>query len=249
MKYIILLPILALFGGSCKKTGYYPLTGGGSLTIVNAVAGTSGLVPNFNSPDSGKGPTALQWYTDGYWIGYGSSQEISSFFGMTPLALCDISDTALNLWVGILNLQKNSIYSLFVIGADTTHIDTLFTLDVPHAFDTQDSSVGVRFVNLSPGSAPVSVDIAGSVNGSEVASLPYKGITNFNDYSANYSLKSRVFEFRDQASGTLLATYSMTGLSNGAGTNTSTNTWRYHNVTIALGGTPGQQGTFLEKNY
>jgi len=42
----------------------------------------------------------------------------------------------------------------------------------PHA--STDSVAGIRFVNLSPVTSPVSVDIKGLSNGSEVTSLPYK---------------------------------------------------------------------------
>jgi hypothetical protein len=102
--------------------------------------------------------------------------------------------------------------------------------------------MGIRFVNLSPGSAPVSVDIQGGANGSEAASLPYKSITAFKDYPATPAVSAYTFEFRDLASGALLASYRV-------------NSTPYLNYTIALEGIPGvgtgatAQAAYLINNY
>ena len=252
--YIIngLLLLLILSFTSCTKTADISPSST-AFTIVNAIVGSSNLVTNFNSNGGGKILDTLKWYNTALQISYGSCQEISSCSGVTPISLSQITDTMQSVYSGTFNLPTGSIHTLFMIGT-VEQPDTLFTTDHPPYHPLTDSSVGIRFVNLSPGSSPVSVDLQGQPDGSEVASLSYKAITSFKNYAATYAVSSYIFEFRDVASGTLLSTYTMNGLNNAIGTNTATNNWRFRNVTIALKGLPGgagssAQGTFLVNNY
>lgn len=237
---------------SCKKTNYSSLSGGTSLTIVNAVVGSSNLVTDFTGSAGSKAPDSII-YLNALSIPYGSYSELGSYSGTTFLSVSPITDTLLSLWRGQFHLTNNAIHTLFLVGPDSLHIDTLLTTDVLPVH--VDSSVGVRFVNVSPGSNPVSVDIQGRVNGSEVASLAYKGVSPFINYPATASVSSYVFEFTDVASGTLLATYTMNGVNAGTGSDsTSQNMLRWKNVTIALQGLPGgagnnAQATFLINDY
>jgi hypothetical protein len=236
MKYLIarwlvaLLPVCLLL--SCNKSK--SLTGSASLTIVNAVAGTQYLVPNFSGTDS------LSWYGGATLIVYNDTtvyDKFSGYSGNQPLALYQYNDTlpkSVPLFNLLLDLPVGSIHTLFLAGT-IAKPDTLFTTDNPPYHPASDSSVGIRFVNLSPGSSPVSVNIQGAANGSEVANLPYKGITAFKIYAAGSAVSSYTFEFRDMSSGVLLGTTSMYGV----GSNTGTNIWRYRNYTIAIDGLPG----------
>lgn len=227
---------------SCKKTNVDLPSGGSSLTIVNALVGSSPLVPNFNYN------VALRYYSRGQQIGYGSSFEFGNQSGELPLSLAQISDTVNTVFKSVVNLPKNTISSLFITGTLTTP-ESFQTTDNPPYHAPADSTVGIRFVNLSPGSSPVSVNIQGAANGSEVTTLAYKGITAFKNYAATYNIGSYTFEFRDVATGTLLASYKLSGVNNGDGKNTSQNTVRWKNITVALRGLPGSQGTFRINNY
>ncbi len=151
-----------------------------------------------------------------------------------------------------LDLASNNVYSLFITGKDTTAADYLLVNDQPTAH--RDSTCGIRFINLSTGSNPVSVDIQGQSNGSEVSSLAYKSYTSFRSYATTSGISSYTFEYRDAVSGSLLATYKLTGVNNYTGTNTTVNTVRFKNMTIALIGQPGGAGanaqkTILINNY
>jgi hypothetical protein len=151
---------------------------------------------------------------------------------------------------GVLNLPIGTIHSLFVTGTLAAP-DTFFTLDNPPYHSPLDSTIGIRFVNLSAGSNPISVDIQGMPNGSEVTSLSYKGITNFKNYNALASSPtSYVFEFRDAGTGALLSAssgYTMNDITNASGTNINDNIYRFRNFTIALIGVPGGSGTLIQK--
>jgi hypothetical protein len=197
------------------------------------------------------GTDSLEFYNTALYIEYGSYQEFSSYQGTTSLSLSPITDTSISLWIGSFNFAIGKIYSLFFVGMDSLHIDTLLTIDTPPYHAISDSSIGVRFANLSAGSNPVSVDIKGLPPGSEVPSLSYKGITSFNSYTANADAPSSyVFEFRDAVSRNLLtskSSFTMSHILNGTGSNSSTNNYRFRNFTIALIGIPGETGSNIQR--
>ncbi len=233
----------------CKKTDYSPLTGDvATLNIINAVVGSPNLVPNLN-PTDGKSQAPLQWYANGVKIGYGGTQTITGYQGLVPISLSTITDTLIPVWTGRLNLSVNTMNSFFLTGTDTAHVDTLFTTDTPNIYAQSDSSVGIRFINLSAARNAVSVVIHGNTGTPEVPTLAYKGVTSFRTYAANWSAVNITFEFHDLSTNQLLASYAVSGLSNGAGKNTATNTWRYKNVTIVLAGNTSSYKTILVKNY
>jgi hypothetical protein len=148
-----------------------------------------------------------------------------------------------------LNFTAGGIYSLFITGADTSNPEYLLVQDMPPV--QTDSTVGVRFVNLSTGSNPVSVDIQGQAIGGVVSSLTYKSITGFQNFAATSSISSYVFEFRDVASGNLLASYTLSGVNSYS--TTTANTVLFRNLTIALIGQPAggtvAQGCIRENNF
>jgi hypothetical protein len=229
-----LLLLATLF--SCSKTSSLP--GTASLTIVNAVAGSNPLVTNFSSTQ------AIEWYGNASQIAFGQYAEYNYYSGVQPLGLYQYPDTVAQdppLVSLVLTLPVGSIHSLFLTGT-TNAPDTVFTTDAPPYHPPSDSSMGIRFINLSPGSAPVSVDIQGQANGSEAGSVAYKGITAFKSYSATSVVAGYNFEFRDAASGTLLVSYALTPAA-------------YRNYTIALEGLPGPGGSavpqaaWLVNNY
>ena len=74
---------------------------------------------------------------------------------------------------------------------------------------TPDSSIYLRFVNLSPNSTPVKINIrSNSIN--EVADLGYKGVSDFKKYKALGATPNYIFEVRDVTSNAVLATYTLT---------------------------------------
>lgn len=240
--------LLLFLGEACKKDNKSP-QGGASLTIVNAVVGSAPLFTNFN------GTTPLASYIGGQKLFYGkysaSSNEFSSYVGETHLALFQLPDTnahSVPLYNLTLNIPMNTIHSLFLVGLVGSP-DTLYTVDSPPYHPASDSSVGIRFVNLSPGSDPISINLQGQSNGSEISSLPYKGLTSFKPYPAVYNADHYTFELRNAMTGDLLRTYTMSGVNNGSGTNKNNNSWRYRNFTLALIGNPGSVNTLLINNY
>jgi hypothetical protein len=136
---------------------------------------------------------------------------------------------------GELNFKAGSLYSLFITGEDTTNPDFLFVQDVLPV--QTDSSVGIRFVNLSTGSNPMSINLEGNSTGSEVGNLPYKSITTFKDYVCNSTINNYLFVVRDVATGDSLTQFVLNS-NNGYGLTdpNNGNLLKFKHVTIAVYG-------------
>ena len=237
VRYIMpALICLCIFSCSKEKN----LHGTSTLTVINAVTGSNLLVTNFN------GTIPLNDYLNANKLQYNVfstyANQFTYYSGRQPLALYAYPDTLekstplINL---VLDLPVGSVHSLFLTGT-MHHPDTMFVTDQLPYHPLADSVTGIRFVNLSPGSAPVSVRIQGRTGNAEVVSLPYKGITGFKQYEARAASEDYVFEFHDAGSGALITSYQLTGISNPGAV--SPNNWRNRNFTLALLGLPGGAG-------
>jgi len=221
---------------SCKKEAKLPSTA--ALNIINAVVGTSELATNFKGTDS-----------IGYYLAarlpYKSSDDrnfFRSYTGKQRLGLFNIPDTtnkSAPLFDLTLDLPIGSITSLYLTGTVSSP-DMLLVKDTLPEILLTDSTMGIRFVNLSQGSGPISVNIIDKANGSEISNLKYKDISRFKFYPVGFTMNNYVFEFRDAASGALIASYTTENLSDpGAG---YANMWIYRWFTMALVGKPGGTG-------
>lgn len=234
VRTVILLPLIL---AACTKQNTPP--GTASLTIVNTVVGSKELVTNFNNAQ----PITYTFVGALFYKQFTSRfNQLSAYSGKQQLALYEFPDTtakSIPLFNLALDLPIGSIHSLFLTGTFSKP-DTLFTRDALPYYPSTDSAMGIRFVNLSPGSAPVTVNILGNANGSEAGNLSYKGITGFKNYPVRSSTADYVFEFRDAVSGALITTYTASGINN-PGT-LSPNVWIYRSFTLALVGVPGGAG-------
>jgi len=198
---------ILIMTASCARTA--DVSGSSSLTIVNAVTGSNSLVTNFTGSVGSKNASSFIYYSSALQIPYGSFQEIGSYTGRTPLSISDITDTMNSVFYGTLTLPVGSIHTLFMTGTLTTP-DSLFTADiVPYYPYYGDSLTGVRFVNLSPGSTPVTVDLQGVTDSIPVLSgLSYKTVSAFQPFSANTNAMNNgyTFEFRDGLGNVLTST-------------------------------------------
>ena len=223
-----------LFGAGLSCTKESKPAGSAALTVVNAVAGSDPfLIPIF-------GGDTLATYVGAYQLRYGATMLTGNYTGKQRLTFYHYPDTGAHsaaLYHLDIDLPVGSIHTLFLTGT-TSSADTLFTTDVIPYHPSSDSSVGIRFINLMAGSAPVSVNLAGAAQGSEISSLPYKGITPFTNYSATAAISDYTFEFHDAASGTLIGTYLLSGVND-----TFSNSRRFRNLTLALIGIPGDPAT------
>ncbi len=205
--FILLGILTTIVFFSCKKDNS-STAGIASFTIINAVQGSDPFIADPNGADS-----VAAYFSTTPQIGYGASQEYSLVSGNIPLVVYDIADTVNAVFRNTLSLKGNNIYSLFLAGVYSSNAqnkpDTVLNIDqIPYYGN--DSSAGVRFINLSPDSKPISINLAGNPGSqTEFSSLGYKQISAFKTYSAASGVGgSYNFEIRDQASDSLLTTYS-----------------------------------------
>jgi hypothetical protein len=226
---------------SCTKKKTFP--GTAALTLVNAVPNsTPSLVTNFSGTDPITYSNALK-------LVYGVVDKTNlalAYTGEQQLAIYRYPDTTEHstpLYNLALNLEPGAIYTLFLTGTLSAP-DTMFSIDTPPYHPISDSSLGVRFVNLSSGSDPVSINIAGRANGSEVNGLSYKNMTGFTNYSATAAVSKYTFEFRNAATGVLITSLDVADINKA-----TFNQRRYRNFTLALIGLPGSQKVILIETY
>lgn len=241
---VLLFSGILLLASACTKKDKIP--GTASLNLFNAVAGSDTLVVSFNSGQP------IEWFKTANLVMYGKNGNIydlamnnkfNAYSGTQQLAMFEYPDTlahhspVFNLTI---DLPAGTIYSLFLTGTLAAP-DTLFTRDSPPYHRSADSSMGIRFVNLVPGSMNVRVNLLGQPNGSEVSSLAYKGITAFKHYEVKKGLDEYIFEFRDATTNNLLATHRIDVRNQLYGTSMQ-NLFRDKNYTLAFYGVPGSSG-------
>ncbi|MBN9383161.1 MAG: hypothetical protein J0H74_20565 [Chitinophagaceae bacterium] len=230
---LLFVALLSLGIASCKKRLSFTPSGTSSFTIVNGLSGSDYLYTNFNGDKSND-----QYYVSMRMINYGYSRFFNSYIGQQDLGLYPATDTNGKALLRLgLDLELNSIHTLFLTGTIQDPDYVLTTDQLPHQ-PPADSTMGLRFINISKGSDPVSVNLAGQANGSEVGELPYKSVSAFKTYKAGLAVSSYTFEFRDKASGTLLGSCVVDGINNDGSIN-APNIRRGRNYTIALMAVPG----------
>ena len=232
------------FLAACSKQFSEPVYPVAALNVVNALPTSAPLILVQGSISSVIGD-----FSNISALSYGNTFVLTPMKGSEAFyAVQQNGDTASVspqggdfIFSGKLSFTAGNLYSLFITGADTANPDYLFVQDIPLVHT--DSTLGIRFVNLSTGSNAVNVDIQGQPNGGVVSSLAYKSITAFQNFPATSSISSYMFEFRDAASGNLLASYTLGGV----------HTILFKNMTIALIGQPAggmvAQTCILENNF
>lgn len=240
---ILILSGLVLGLYSCKQNLVSPDSTVASFNVVDANVGSASLFVNiFNQP------VVYSKFTTSNYITYGKSNVYSPIAGTNPISFTQSTDTLNRLFQANFSFQKNDSYTFFLTGTKTQPDTVLIHENLPARTD---STAGIRFINLSPGANPISVNIKGQANGSEVQSLAYKKYTTFKSYKADHTVATYVFEFRDQATGTLLFTYTLSGVNTQS--STVVNNVLFRNITLALIGQPAggtvAQSVILVPNY
>jgi hypothetical protein len=256
----VFVAIVILAGTGCEKTETAPsVLKPVAFTVVNCIPNSQPIIPVFNAGSSieyFRHALAI-WYPGN---GYPSFNEYSPPGGMDSVFVVQQNDTLDigakapgMMFYSVMNLNPGDIYSLFLTGADTSSPDYLFTTDsLPH-YGSGDSTVGIRFVNLSTGSNPMSINLEGSSNGSEVADLSYKGITAFKRYVNNSTTMDYLFVIRDAATGDSLTQFDFLqsgsnnsgfGLTDPSNGSNNGNLLTFKNITIVIYGSENPASNF-----
>lgn len=244
MFFLMLCGCSILCFTACTKNN--SIKGTASLAVFNAIVGSNELVANFN------GTEPIKWYQAAHKIIYGvqvntfdgrMNGKFNAYSGTQHITFFNYPDTTLHSRPVIdlkIDLPAGTINSLFLTGTLTTP-DTLFIRDHLPYHPVSDSSMGLRFVNLTQGNLGIAVNLQGKNVGSEAAAIGYKGITAFKNYAVDTRNTEYVFEIRDASNGNLLKTHRIDvgDAMNGV---LSINRYRFMNFTLAVFGVPGSAG-------
>ncbi|MET1055801.1 MAG: hypothetical protein ABWY16_10880 [Pedobacter sp.] len=199
--------ILLFLGAACEKDND-EIKATANITVINAAVGTGAVRVN---PGAGSGFA----YSKASDLGYGSSSVYGAFRGQNTVTVVSATDTTKTLFIRSVELQ--SINSLYIAGQSPT-IDTIFRAEknlpyIQSSVLSPDSSVYIRFVNLSPNSTPLNITIRAAAS-NEVSALAYKGISEFKKYASKTASTSYIFEVRDAATNTLRSTLTFNATTN-----------------------------------
>ncbi len=201
IKYYAIALFLVVAFLSCKKEKQVaqPLS---SLNVVNTVVNISKIQVNYFG-------SAVVYGTYLANINYGANAQYSIPVGSDPITIVAATDTIHPVFNQSINTVAGGIYSLFLCGQSSAVEGVVLQDNIPAV---QDSSAGVRFVNLSPNSQPVTINLQGNLATQiEFSGLAYKQVANFKIYPATYKYGTKyTFEIRDAATGTILKTYAWT---------------------------------------
>jgi len=233
---IILIPItvgfLSLIG--CAKEIDQVDVAQGTLNVTNAVnEGANITLTEGSAITYGSNTVGSNSYTR--FPLAGGNQIISLGVPGVPATASSAAIPGLTYYTSTLSISNNSNYSLFLTGTSPSAVDNVL-IEENYPFAYADSTCGVRFINLATGSNPISVNIMGNANGSEVANLAYKSYSSFVKYPATAVNSTYDFEFRDSGTGALLASYSLS-------------TPYFHNATLCFTGQTGDYGIVMDYDY
>ena len=208
-----------MLAASCKKDDAgVPLLA--SVNVVHAVVDAPVIKVNTTGEQ-----VIYATYADS--IKYGAAKAYSLAAGTdAPITIVSTSDTAKPLFNATVSANEGQMYSLFLAG-QYPQCDTVWVRD--YISNYADSSVGVRFVNLSPNSGAVNINIKGNTGKLEATNLAYKQVTNFTNYAARSTNSSYTFEIRDAVTSSLLSTFTLS-------------ITRFHNHTLVIKGLKGATG-------
>jgi len=195
---------------------------------------TPGNLASINVTNAVIGGSALTYNTTSTTVSNNNFMQLTMIAGNSLLNLYPAATPSSSYYNNTIQTSSGDNYSLFLSGPSPSSVDAVLIKESYQNY--ADSLCGVRFINLSPNSNPISVNVSGSANGSIVTSLAYKAYSNFTQLPAKRLNRTYVFQIRDATTGNLITTYTM-------------NTPYFNNVTIALRGLIASPGIILVKNY
>ena len=198
LRVLIAITLISLWISSCKKSDTVPVPA--AVNIVHAIANGKPIIPVFSNDD-------IQYFFSAATINYGAAVVYYPNSGVQPLYVVKSTDTLTRIYNDEVTLEDGHIYSLFFAG-DTSKPEAVLVQDEIPAY--ADSTAGVRLINLSPASAPIKVNIKGKgAAQTEFSNIGYKQISDFKPFAATTNINGSryIFEIRDQASDSLLLTY------------------------------------------
>jgi hypothetical protein len=228
-KIVLLLFACCLF--SCKKNTESIKTSS-SINVINAAVDIAAIKIN-------PGVSDFSYVKTTDVVNFGASKFYFAELGQHYIIAVSNLDTTKVLFNGSYDMQPG-FYTMYLAG-QAPNIDTMFKKETGMPFiktdvstpDPADYVTNVRFVNLSPNSPALKINIKNS-SSNEVENFGYKSIGSWKGYGNSATgTTNYIFEVRNAETNAILLTYTF-----GA---TTTN--RFKNVALVIKGLVGGTGT------
>ena len=179
---------------SCGDDDNHPIPTA-AIKIINATVEAGLIMPkNFDFNISNRAGTAIP---------FGGSERFTLPANTpTDLLLVKADDTLTTVLNETVNFEEGTIYSFFAAGR-FPNVESVLIRD--EFINYQDSTFGVRFVNMSPDSEALSVRISDTM-ANVVTDLGYKGASTFSPLPATGQGGTYTFEFVNENDEVLAAT-------------------------------------------
>lgn len=198
---------------SCRKaeTARTPYS---SLKIINMVV---------NGGTVKKGSSLLT-------VASNTDANFSITAGSEQLYIFPVTDSLKPYYQNSFASVEGEIYSLFLGGTTASVESVLIKETLPNR---SDSSFGVRFINLSPGSPAIKVTLSTSATTSEFSNLAYKQFSEYKTYSATAANPTYTFQVRNASTDAVITSFTVTGTTIASGIPV------FRNITLVLRGIVG----------
>lgn len=235
MKKILMILFAGLVIQSCKKEESLPALG--SLTVVNAAIDAA--VAKAYASDKKVNWSAIP---TGDVINFANFKHFGVFVGGKSVNAVISADTTKTLYNGTGDFKEGGLNTLFLCG-QTGAYEGIYLVNENLPSYTEEV-VGIRFINLSPNSSAISVNLTATPTVNETASLMYKQKTEFKTYPANAAVITTgiAFQVKNAATGALLASYTLTAAAVSLYTTATVAQARFKNVTLVIKGLVGGTG-------
>lgn len=203
MKHIFVLTLmLSIWCSSCKKDNF-TITPLASLKIVNTVTG--------GTPAKLRGVFSTT-------INNNSNSNFGRLTDRQDLYVYPITDSLRPYYNNqSINFDARESYTLFM-GGTPAAVTSLF---VHENWAKQDNKIHIRFLNFSPGSAIVKVNLTTSLDIQEFSNVAFGQLTEFKAYTKAGTTPSYQFQVRNAATNALITSFTMNA-ANVAGFNNAT---------------------------
>jgi hypothetical protein len=230
--FALLTMALSIMVFSCNKVHIDTQTYSATINTVNAVAAPAvDLKVNFTGLDIQYSPVqTLGFYTyDGLFVNGLLTYAVPADREI-PLKVVLSNDSSKILFNKPAAFDAGSSHTLFVTGTLQQPEGILVDDALPLH---RDSTVGIRFINLSPDAGTISINLSGEAPGSTASNLAYKSYTDFILFPAKAENEYYFFEIRDSVTGNVI-------------TELFFDVARMRNETVMMRGTLYGEGPFFE---
>ncbi|HMI04010.1 MAG TPA: DUF4397 domain-containing protein [Pedobacter sp.] len=234
MKKILILLIAGLVIQSCKKEESSPALA--SITVVNAAIDVA---------------AAKAYASDKqvYWsaipaadaVNFASSKHFGVFTGSKNVIAVNSADTTKTLYRNSSEFNEGGLNTLFLCG-QTGSYEGVYLADEVLPNYTEEV-VGIRFINLSPNSPAISVNLTATPTVNEASGVAYKQKSEFKIYPASTVTTGIAFQVKNATTGDLLAKYNLPATAVSPYTTATVAQARLKNVTLVIKGLVGGTGT------